>query len=551
MNVAQQGSKPSQVNDFDAVIIGAGFAGMYMLHSLREAGFSAKVFEAAEDVGGVWYHNRYPGARCDTESIVYTYLFSEKLYNEWTWSSRYPDQPEILSYLNYVADNFNLRKDIQLNTRITAAHYDEDNENWRIYINDGTSVTAKYFIPAVGGLSAANVPNFKGLNNFKGEWYHTGKWPKEKVDFKGKRVGVIGTGSSGVQIIPIIAKEADHLTVFQRTPQYMIPARNHQLDPEYIRKTKANYEEIKQQVRNSATGDLRKPMNCSIFDVTKEERLQALEEAWEKGGFMPGYTDIFTNEKANETVAEFLRSKIPEIVRDPKTAEKLMPTYYYGTKRQVLNTDYLETYNRDNVSLIDVKKAPIEEITPEGLRTIEKEYDLDILVFATGYDAITGPLFKIDIRGKDGISLKEKWKNGGQISTYLGLATTGFPNLFLITGPESPAGFTNNVAVIESNVEWIIKCLKYLREHDLNIIEAEKEAEAGWSKSVVELANNTLFVKTESWWTGANIPGKPRGLPLYLGGFKKYLEICKEVVDKGYEGFSLFADKRNKVNSSN
>ncbi|SEN03136.1 phenylacetone monooxygenase [Mesobacillus persicus] len=550
MNVAQQGSKTSLVNDFDAVIIGAGFAGMYMLHSLREAGFSTKAFEAAEDVGGVWYFNRYPGARCDIESIVYTYLFSEKLYQDWTWTSRYPDQPEILSYLNYVADKLNLRKDIQFKTRIHAAHYDEANENWRIYLNDGTSVTAKYFIPAVGGLSATNVPNFKGLNHFKGEWYHTGNWPKDEVDFNGKRVGVIGTGSSGVQVIPIVAKEAEHLTVFQRTPQYMLPARNHQLDPEFIRQTKADYKEIKQQVRNSATGDLRKSMNCSVFDVTKEERLQALEEAWEKGGFIPGFTDVFTDEKANETVAEFLRSKISDIVHDPETAEKLMPTYYYGTKRQVLNTDYLETFNRDNVTLIDVKKAPIEEITTTGVRTTQKEYELDILVFATGFDAITGPLFKMDIRGRNGISLKEKWKNGGQISTYLGLATSNFPNLFLITGPESPAGFTNNVAVIESNVEWIIECVKYLREHDLNTIEAEKEAEAGWSKSVADLANKTLFVKTESWWTGANIPGKPRGLPLYLGGFKKYLEICKEVEDKEYEGFSLFANKREKVHPS-
>ncbi|KKK39838.1 cyclohexanone monooxygenase [Mesobacillus campisalis] len=549
MNVAQQQPKTHQANDFDAVIIGAGFAGMYMLHSLREAGFSAKVFEAAGDVGGVWYHNRYPGARCDTESMVYTYLFSEKLYKDWTWTSRYPDQPEILSYLNYVADNFDLRKDIQLNTRIKAAHYDEANENWQIYINDGTRVTAKYFIPAVGGLSATNVPNFKGLNSFKGEWYHTGNWPKDKVDFKGKRVGVIGTGSSGVQIIPIIAEEADHLTVFQRTAQYMIPARNHQLDPEIIQQTKADYKNIKQKVRNSNTGDLRKTMNCSVWEITGEERLQELEAAWERGGPLPSFTDVFTDERANETIGEFLRSKISEIVHDPKIAEKLMPNYYYGTKRQVLNTNYLETYNRNNVTLADVKKAPIEEITPKGLRTTEKEYELDILVFATGYDAITGPLFKIDIRGRNGISLKEKWNNGGQISTYLGLATSGFPNLFLITGPESPAGFTNNVAVIESNVEWIIECVKYLREHDLNTIEPEQEAEAAWSKSCTELANSTLFVKTESWWTGANIPGKPRGLPLYLGGYKKYLQICKEIVDKEYEGFSLLAGKNQKVNS--
>lgn len=551
MNFAYQQSKTNQVNDFDAVIIGAGFSGMYMLHSLREAGFSTRVFEAAENVGGVWYHNRYPGARCDTESIIYTYLFSEKLYKDWTWSSKFPDQPEILSYLNYVADTFDLRKDIQFNTRINAAHYDEENNHWRIYLSDNTSVTATYFIPAVGGLSATNLPNFKGLNNFKGEWYHTGNWPKDKVDFKDKRVGVIGTGSSGVQVIPIVAKEADHLTVFQRTPQYMIPARNHQLDPEFIQQTKVKYKEIKQQVRNSPTGDLKKFINKSALEVSEEERLQELEAAWEKGGFMPRYTDLFTDERANETIAAFLRSKISEIVHNPETAAKLMPNYYYGTKRQVLNTDYLETFNRDNVSLIDVKKAPIEEITSTGLRTTEDEYELDILVFATGYDAITGPLFKMDIRGRNGITLKEKWGNGAQISTYLGIATTEFPNLFLITGPESPAGFTNNVAVIESNVEWIIECLKHLRELGLNTIEPEKEAEADWSKSCAEVANSTLFVKTESWWTGANIEGKPRGLALYLGGFNKYLEICKEIVDKGYEGFSISADKSEKVNSSN
>ncbi|MCM3767753.1 NAD(P)/FAD-dependent oxidoreductase [Neobacillus niacini] len=552
MNFAQQGSKTSQAADFDVVAIGGGFSGLYMIHSLREAGYSVRVFEAGGDVGGVWYWHRYPGLRCDVESFAYCYYFSEELYKEWTWTSRYPSQPEILRYINFVADKFDLRKDIQFNTRINAAHYDEVNERWQIYLNDGTSVTAKFFIPTVGGLtSAPNVPNFKGLHSFEGEWYHTGNWPKEKVNFKGKRVGVIGTGSSGMQVIPEIAKEADHLTVFQRTPQYSIPAGNHELDPEYVRQRKANFKELKQQIRNSRTGDFKKLIDKSALAVTEEERLQEFESAWEKGGGLPRYNDLFTNEEANQTYGDFVRSKISEIVRDPEVAKKLMPNYHFGTKRIALSTNYYQTYNRDNVTLIDIKKAPIEEITPMGVRTTEKEYKLDALVFATGYDAITGPLFKIDIRGRNGVALKEKWNHGGEISTYLGLAIDGFPNLFMVAGAEGPGAVVNNLVVIESNVEWIIDCLNYLREQGINTIEATREAAADWSKSVAEAANATLFVKTESWWTGANIPDKPRGFPIYLGGFDKYNQICKEVADKGFAGFTLSVNKKDEVNSLN
>jgi cation diffusion facilitator CzcD-associated flavoprotein CzcO len=533
----------NQVNNYDAVIVGAGFSGLYTLHRLREAGFSTRVFEAGEGVGGTWYWNRYPGARCDSESIYYNYTFSEELYKEWTWTSRYPEQPEILSYLNFVATKFDLRRDIQFKTRITAAHYNEENHRWTIHLNDGTSVSAKYFITGVGCLSAANVPKFKGIENFKGEWYHTGHWPHEKVDFKGKRVGIIGTGSTGVQAIPVIAQEADHLTVFQRTPQYCAPARNHPYDPEYIRQAKENFSEIKKQLRESQGGLPVPTPTKSALEVTAEEREQVYELAWEQGGLgiFSAYYDLLINEAANETAAEFIRSKIRKIVNNPKVAEKLLPSYFYGTKRPIIDTNYYETYNRENVSLVDVKKAPIEEITPKGLRTTETEYELDTLVFATGYDGMTGPLMKMDIRGKDGVSLKEKWAGGAQTRTYLGIANAGFPNMFMITGPESPSVLSNMPVSIEQHVEWIADCIEYMDKHGVEVIEATEEAEEAWSKHCREVAESTLYTKTDSWYTGANIPGKPCGFLIYVGGVGTYRQKCDEIAAKGYEGFSLIS----------
>ncbi|MDR6998415.1 NAD(P)/FAD-dependent oxidoreductase [Neobacillus niacini] len=532
----------NQNMNLDAVVVGAGFSGLYMLYRLREAGFSIRAFEAAADVGGVWYANRYPGARCDSESIIYNYTFSQELLQEWTWTSRYPEQTEILSYLNYVADKFDLRRDIQFNTRITAAHYDEVNNRWRIQMDDGTRLSAKYFITGVGCLSASNVPNFKGLDRFEGEWYHTGRWPHEKVDLKGKRVGVIGTGSSGIQSIPVIAEEAEHLTVFQRTPAYSTPARNYRYDPEFIRETKANYNAIKQQIRWSKMGYLHKVINDrSALDDTPEERLQEYEKVWKKGGlgFSQTYQDLMVDGTANETAGEFIRSKIDEIVKEPKVAEKLKPTYYYAAKRPVLDTNYYETYNRENVSLVDVKAAPIVEITSKGLRTSEAEYKLDVIVFATGYDAMTGPLFKIDIRGKGGIALKDKWADGTQTRTYLGIANAGFPNMFMITGPQSPSVLSNMPVSIEQHVEWIGDCIEFLRDHEVETIEADVEAEDAWSNHCSELADATLMTKVDSWYTGANIEGKARGLLIYVGGVGEYRKICNEVADKGYEGFSL------------
>lgn len=531
----------NQPTALDAVVIGAGFSGLYMLYRLREAGLSVRVYDAADGVGGVWYWNRYPGARCDSESIYYNYTFSEELYKEWTWNSRYPEQPDILRYLNFVADKFDLRPNIQFKTRITSAEFDETASRWQLQTDGGETISAKYFITGVGCISTANIPNFKGLNSFKGKWYHTGHWPHEKVDFSGKRVGIIGTGSSGVQAIPVIAQEAAHLTVFQRTPQYSAPARNRPYTEEEILQAKANFSEMKQQVRASAGGTPVQTGDRSALQDSPEERQRVFEEAWALGGhaILTVYNDLLTDEEANETVSEFIRTKIHEIVQDPETAKKLTPYYLYGTKRAIIDTDYYETFNRSNVSLVDVKQAPIEEITPTGIRTTDGEYELDVIVFATGYDGMTGSLFKMDIRGRDGVSLKEKWENGAATRTYLGMTTAGFPNMFMITGPESPSVLGNMPITIEQHVEWIADCIQYLRKHEVDVIEAKPEAEAEWSKHCRELADTTLYTKAESWYTGANIAGKARGFQIYVGGYAPYHQKCAEIAKNGYEGFTL------------
>ena len=542
--------KSNSLIELDAVIVGAGFSGLYLLHRMREAGFSTRIFETGDNVGGTWYWNRYPGARCDVESIYYNYTFSNELLKEWTWSSKYAEQPEILSYINYVADKFDLRRDIQFKTRVDSAHFDEKKNRWEVHLNNGQTVSARYFITAVGCLSASNVPKFKGLESFKGEWYHTGRWPHEKVEFKGKRVGVIGTGSSGIQSIPVIAKEAEHLTVFQRTPQYSTPARNEPNDPEYIKQVRDNYREIRTQMRSSLTGIPAEPRNRSAFDDTPEERRRTYEAAWEKGGLLTisySYNDLSLTPEANETVAEFIRSKIREVVKDREVAEKLLPNFYYGTKRPIIDTDYFETYNRENVTLVDVKKAQIEEITPTGVRTADAEYELDMIVFATGFDAITGPLFKIDIRGRDGVSLKEKWAGGAETRTYLGIGTASFPNMFMLTGPESPSVLSNMMVSIEQHVEWVSDCINYMRDNNKEVIEVNMEAENAWTKHCREVAEPTLYVKTESWYMGANIEGKARGFQIYLGGVGPYRQICDEVAEKGYEGFTLKASEESVV----
>lgn len=533
--------KNQPIKEVDAVILGAGFAGLYMLHQLKSKGFSTIVYETGDGVGGVWYWNRYPGARCDIESIYYNYTFSKELYEEWTWTSRFPEQEEILRYLNYVADRLKLRSNIQFNTRVKAAHFDEEQHKWLVHLNDGHQVLAKYFITGIGCLSAANVPKFQGLDQFSGKWYHTGHWPHEKVDFTGKRVGIIGTGSSGIQAIPVIAKEAKHLTVFQRTPQYTIPARNHLYDEDFIRETKGNFENLKHAMRNSVSGTPFAYNYPSAIEDSDHHRQEVFEEAWAQGGFAfaSTYKDLLTNEQSNEKAAAFIRSKIRETVQDPTVAEKLCPKYMYGTKRQVLDSDYFETYNRDNVLLVDVKESPILEITETGVQTASDHFELDIIIFATGYDGMTGPLFKIDIRGRNGVTLKDKWENGASVQTYLGLATASFPNLFMITGPESPSVLVNMPIAIEQHVEWIAQCIDYLREHDIDVMETNAEAEQAWSKHCREIANETLYVKGDSWYTGSNIAGKPRSFLIYLGGFDYYTKRCQEVAQNNYEGFQL------------
>ncbi len=499
------------------------------------------MYEAGTDVGGVWYWNRYPGARCDIESIYYNFMFSEELYKEWTWSSRYPDQPSILAYLNHVADRFGLREDICFNTRVTAAHYDEAAGRWRVRTADGGEVSARYFISGVGCLSAANMPAIPGLDSFRGERYHTGTWPHHPVDFGGKRVGVIGTGSSGIQAIPVIAGEAEHLYVFQRTPQYSTPAHNKSLDEAYVRAAKDNYEGIRQQRLDSWGGVPRANATGRLaHEDSPSQREEAFDTAWKRGGWMLSvYNDILTDAASNETVGEFIRGQIRGIVKDPAIAEKLAPDYLYGTKRPVIDTDYFQTYNRDNVTLVDIKAAPIVEITPTGVRTAHGEHELDILVMATGYDAITGPLFRIDIRGREGVSLREKWAEGSEIHTYLGLATAGFPNFFMITGPQSPSVLTNMVFSIEQHVDWIADCLAFLHARGLDTIEATIPAEQDWSRQCNEEADATLFPQADSWYNGANISGKTMRFPIYAGGAQRYREICDKVTGDGYAGFEL------------
>ena len=529
--------------DFDAVIIGAGFAGLGMLRQLREElGMSIQVYEAGSGVGGTWYWNRYPGARCDSESYMYCFSFSKELLQDWNWSGKYPEQPEILSYLNHVADRFDLRRNIQFNTRVISARFLEDTNLWLIETDRGDRVTARFFITGVGCISTGNVPEIPGLHSFEGVWYHTGAWPHEEVDFAGKRVGVIGTGSSGVQAIPVISEQAKRLTVFQRTPQYSIPARHETVDRRFIEEdVKPNYDEIWEKARWSKSGFPVEFSQRSALDVTAEERLEIYETHWAKGGFgfLHGtFEDIRTDIRANDTVAEFIRSKIRGIVDDPETAEKLVPMDHpYGSKRALIDTDYFETYNRENVELVDIRRSPIQEITPKGIRTEDEEFEFDIIVFATGYDAMTGSFLKMDIRGRNGLPLREKWSEGPK--TYLGLQVAGFPNMFMITGPGSPSVLCNMPVAIEQHIEWISGFIEFLREREIETAEADTDAESAWVSHVNEVAEPTMFMLADSWYLGANIPGKPRVFMPYAGGLGAYREKCNEIAGNGYEGFTL------------
>jgi cyclohexanone monooxygenase len=524
--------------EYDAVVVGAGFAGMYMLLKLRELGFTARVIEAGTEVGGTWYWNRYPGARCDVESLDYQYSFSDELQREWDWTERYATQPEILRYANFVADKFDLRRDIQFQTRVTSARWDERDSCWNVGTDRGEEYQAKFLIAGTGCLSAPSLPRIEGMDSFQGATYHTGRWPHEGVDFTGKRVAVIGTGSSGIQSIPVIAQQAKQLYVFQRTPNFSLPAANYMLTREKAERYRNHFQEIKAEARRSVAGIPITPSDRSVHDVPSDERNREFEDRWVQGGFqmLQAYKDLVMTNAANEIVSEFVRSKIRDAVKDPEVAADLQPRDHpLGTKRICIDTDYYTTYNRDNVRLINIRKHPITGITARGVKTADAEYEVDAIVYATGFDAMTGALFAMNIEGKGGLKLQEKWAAGPR--TYLGLASAGFPNLFTITGPGSPSVFSNMIVSIEQHVEWIADCLRHMRDRGQDVIEVSPAAEDAWVAHVNELASMTLYPQANSWYLGANIPGKPRVFMPYVGGVGAYREKCDAVAAAGYEGF--------------
>ena len=526
---------PQQV---DAVVVGAGFSGLYLLHRLRGLGFSTRVFERGTDVGGTWYWNRYPGARCDVESMQYSYSWDENLQQEWHWPEKFSGQPDILAYFSHVADRFDLRKDIDFNTSVTSAHFNEDMRRWTIETDTGEQVSAQFYIMATGCISTANIPDIDGLSDFQGNSYHTGHWPHEKVDFTGQRIAVVGTGSSGIQSIPILAAEAEHLTVFQRTPHYSVPSRNVPMTPDYEREWKDQYQERRAAMRYASGGSYKTANDVSAHSVSDEERREIYEKRWTMGGFafLGSFSDLLVDETANETAAEFTREQVRRIVKDPVTAELLAPkTYPIGTKRICVDTDYYQTYNRDNVELVDICGEPIERITADGLVANGREFQFDSIIFATGFDAMTGTLFKVDIRGRNGLALKDKWNAGPR--NYLGLMSESFPNLFTMTGPGSPSVKGNMATSMEQHVDFVTECLIHMRSQGLELMEPELEAENEWVDTVQKVANGTLFPCANSWYMGANIPGKPRLFMPYIGGVGTYRKICEQVVADGYKGF--------------
>jgi len=543
----QSRSQPASgsVTTYDALIVGAGFSGMYQLHCLRDRlGLSVRVLEQGSGVGGTWYWNRYPGARCDSESHSYCFTFDKALYEEWEWSERYPEQPEILRYLNHVADRLDLRRDIQLDTRVKAARWEAEANRWLVETEAGERFAATWLITAVGCLSSANVPKIPGLESFEGDWYHTGQWPHEGVDFAGKRVGQIGTGSTGIQAVPVIAETAAHLTVFQRTANYSIPAHNAPLTREFKDYVKRSRDPLRELMQSTPNGHPFAIADRSVHDLTPDEREAVYEAAWEKGGlqFRATFRDLLVDKAANDTAAEFLKRKIRETVKDPATAALLSNIDHpFATKRPPIDSHYFEAYNRPNVSLVDVRSDPIERITPTGIQLRSgAEHELDIIVFATGFDAMTGALLKIGITGRDGLTLEEAWSAGPK--TYLGLQVAGFPNLFTVTGPGSPSVLCNMPVAIEQHVDWITGCIAHMRENGLTRVETTPDAADRWVAHVNDAADATLLpMAGHSWYLGANIPGKPRVFMPYAGGMARYRRICDDVAAHGYEGFAFGA----------
>ncbi|PQZ94757.1 cyclohexanone monooxygenase [Arthrobacter sp. MYb227] len=530
-------------NDVDVLVVGAGFSGLYMLHKLRGLGLSAVALEKGDGVGGTWYWNRYPGARCDVESPYYSYSFDADLEQEWEWTERYPAQPELLKYINHVADRFELRKDIFLETTAVSAVFDESENLWTVTSigPEGGHVTrARYCIMATGCLSSARMPNIPGLESFQGQLLHTGMWPHEEIDFTGQRVGVIGTGSSGIQAIPVIAEQAQNLQVFQRTPNFSVPAFNGPIDQQWYREIKENYPELRERSRHTTMGIPFQRRDQAAIDISEEEREQVFEEHWPKGGFRISscFNDLMRNQESNDSLASFVRNKIDQMVHDPKIAQLLKPYDHPVTgKRICVDTNYYATYNRDNVELIDVKSDPIQEITAHGIQTEDHFFELDTIVVATGFDAMTGAMLHMDIRGRGGASLREHWEAGAR--TYLGLAVAGFPNMFTIAGPGSPSVLSNMLTSIEQHVEWISDHLVHLREGGYTSSEAATVAEDEWVDHVRELSEKTLFPSANSWYLGANVPGKPRVFMPYIGGVGRYRAHCTDIASRDYEGFVL------------
>ena len=529
----------SNKSELDAVVVGAGFAGLYMLHRLRGLGLSAQVYERGAGVGGTWYWNRYPGARCDIESIMYSYSFDEDLQREWTWTERYPAQAEILEYLNHVADRFDLRRDIQLETSVDSAVYDEETATWTVTTSRGDTVTCRFLIMATGCLSDSRIPDIPGFDTFAGDSYHTARWPHEGVDFAGKRVAVIGTGSSGIQCIPVIAAEAAHTYVLQRTPQYAVPAHNAPLAPETMRDTQENYGQLREKIKESFVYIPYEPRETPTLSVPEEEFEATFQEQWDKGGLnmLLLYPDQLFSVDAADRVGKAAWDRISAKIKDPEVAERLKPPYPFAAKRLCVDTGYYETFNRDNVTLVDLRETPIEAIVPEGIRTPQGTIEVDAIVFATGFDAMTGALTRIDITGRDGLTIKEKWAEGPK--NYLGLMVNGFPNLFTVTGPGSPSVISNMVPTIEQHVDWIADCLAYLNEHGVSVMEASAEAEEEWVRNNDAMANMTIFPQANSWYMGRNIEGKAEGFMPFAGGTVLYRQTCDDVAANGYRGFIL------------
>ncbi|OBI49379.1 cyclohexanone monooxygenase [Mycobacterium kyorinense] len=524
----------------DAVVVGAGFAGLYALHKLRSQGLSVRVLEAAPDVGGTWYFNRYPGCRCDVESVDYCYSFSDELQQEWNWTEKYATQAEILRYINWVADKLELRKDITVNTRVCSAVLDEETLHWTLTTDGGEVLSARFCLMATGSLSAALTPEFAGLDTFAGEVYHTAHWPHTPVDFTGKRVAVIGTGSSGIQSIPVIAEQAAQLYVFQRTPNFSVPAGNKPLTAEDMTVIKASYAERRRLSWRSGGGSPHIAHPSKTMEVSAEERRAAFEKRWQLGGvlFSKTFPDQMTDSDANEEAKRFYEEKVRAVIDDPEVADLLIPSDHpIGTKRICTDTNYFQTYNKPHVKLVSVRKTPVTSIDPTGINTTDAHYDVDAIVLATGFDAMTGSLAKIDIAGRGGQTLRDDWQDGPR--TYLGLGVDGFPNLFIVSGPGAPGVLANMVLHAEAHVNWLADCIGYLDEHGYTAIEPSPESVDNWITECAQRAEATLFPKANSWYLGANVPGKPRVFMLFTGGFAVYNDICAEVAEAGYKGFNL------------